>query len=304
MVRPGAALAAEVPDLERFEGDVTDPPSMVRAVDGCTTIVHAAALVRTWVPDPREFDRVNVGGLEQAIRAAAAVGARLIYVSSFMALGPTDGATLDEDSPRASKSFHNDYERTKWLADQRARDATDVPVLRLYPGVVYGPGVLTAGNHVTNLLAQHAQGRLPGLLGRGDRRQCLAFVDDVAEGVALAIEHGRAGHGYILGGENRTTLELFQAFARVSGIAVPRRRIPFAVAAGLGRLQRWRATWTGVPPDLTDEVVGIYRHEWAYSSARAIRELGYRITPLEEGLQRTTDWLRAQNLIAAPATTP
>jgi farnesol dehydrogenase len=304
MVRPGAQPGTDASGIEWCEGDVTDPDSLLRAAEGCMAIVHAAALVRTWARDPRDFDRVNVGGLEHAIRVAAKVGARLVYVSSFMALGPTDGTVLDEDSPRMSLDFHNDYERSKWLADQRARSAADAEVIRVYPGVVYGPGVLTAGNHVTNLLTQHAHGRLPGLLGRADRRQCLAFVEDVAEGVALATEGGRAGRGYILGGENCTTLELFQSFERVSGIPVPRRRIPFVVAAGLGRLLRWRASLTGILPDLTDEVVGIYRHEWAYSSARAMRELGYRITPLEEGLRQTTIWLRTQKLIAAAAGEP
>ena len=82
------------------------------------------------------------------------------------------------------------------------------------------------------------------------------------------------------------------AFERASGIAPPRRHIPFAVAEWIGRLQRWRANLFGIEPDLTDEIVGIYRHEWAYSSERAVRELQYSITSLDRGIEQTVAWLR------------
>jgi farnesol dehydrogenase len=202
---------------------------------------------------------------------------------------------LDEESPRTPGPPHNDYERTKWEADRLARDlsAGGSPLVRLYPGVVFGPGALTAGNHVVQSLLQHARGELPGLLGRGDRRLCFAFVDDVARGFVTAVEQAPPGSAYILGGENRTLVDLFEAFARHAGVPPPRRRIPYGAAAAIGWLQRKRADWFGVEPELTDEVVGIYRHEWAYSSARAERELGYRVTPFDQAVARTVDWLRS-----------
>lgn len=276
-------------------GDVTDRASVRAAAEGCEAIVHAAALVRIWMRDPRQFDRVNVEGLRNVVDGARDTGARLVYASSFIALGPTDGTVFDEDAPHAATRFHNDYERTKWVADQLARHlaSTGFPLVRLYPGVIFGPGALTPGNHVVQLLIQHARGRLPGLLGRGDRRQCFAFVDDVVAGFVAALERANPGSGYILGGENRTVQELFETFGELAGIQPPRRRIPFWFATLLGRLGRWRAELTGIEPELTDEVVGIYRHEWAYSSARAERELGYRITPFAEALARTVGWLRS-----------
>jgi len=278
---------------EAAVGDVTHPASLFRAAAGCDAILHAAALVRIWVRDARQFDRVNVEGLGNVIEAAREHASRLVYVSSFIALGPTDGTIHDEDTPRSGTDFHNHYERTKWIADQMARRIEDVPLVRVYPGVVFGPGTLTQGNHVVQLLLEHARGRLPGLLGSGRLRQCFAFVDDVVLGTVAALERGAPGAGYILGGENRTAVELFQAFHAASGIAPPRRRVPFAVAALIGKLQRWRALLLGIEPRLTDEVVGIYRHEWAYDSAQARRELGYVVTPFGDAVQRTVDWLRA-----------
>lgn len=287
---------------ELARGDVTDDGAFRDAAKGCEVVVHAAALVKTWVPDRGAFDRVNVGGLENAIEAARAAGARLVYTSSFIALGPTDGTVLSEDSPRAAGEPHNDYERTKWTADLRAREAASAgfPIVRLYPGVVFGPGPLTPGNHLVGNLLLHAKGKVPGLLGKGDRRLCLAFVEDVAAGFVAAVERAAPGSAYILGGENRTLVEVFERFADLTGVAPPRLRIPYAVAALLGRVQRLRADWFGVEPDLTDEVVGVYRHEWAYRSDRAVEELGYRITPFSEAMARTVDWMRASGHLPGP----
>ncbi len=286
---------------EPTAGDVADGEAVIRAARGCDAIVHAAALVRVWVPDRREFERVNVQGFDAVARAAEARSARLVYVSSFLALGPSDGTPLDETAQVDVARSHNDYQRTKLEADRRARALARAgrDIVRVYPGVVFGPGRLTAGNHVVRLLVDHARGKLPGILGRGDRRQCFAFVDDVVDGVVRALERARRGTGYVLGGENRTPLELFRAFARASGIAEPKRRIPFAVAELIGRAARWRAERFGVEPALTDEVVRIYRHEWAYSSASAERDLGYRITPFEEAIDRTVSWLRSIGEIPA-----
>ncbi len=279
---------------EVVRGDVTDADAYRAAAEGCEVVVHGAAMVKPWARDPKSFDRVNVGGLANAAEAARAAGARLVHISSFFALGPTDGAIFDEETPRASDVFHNDYERTKTLADRLARrlSAEGRPIIRLYPGVVYGPGSLTSGNHVVGLLLDHARGRVPGLLGRGGGLQCFAYVEDVAAGVLAAVERARGGSAYILGGDNRTPLDLFRAFESASGIAPPRLRIPYAVAEAVGLFMRWGAELTGRDPMLTDQVARIYRHEWAYSSELAVRELGYHVTPLEEGVRRTVTWLR------------
>src|SRR6185295_11162517 len=150
--------------------------------------------------------RVNVGGLGNVASAAKAGGIPLHYVSSFIALGPTDGATFDEDTPRASDSTHNDYERTKRDADLLARRLAGEghSIVRIYPGVLYGPGAITPGNHVVGTLLEHAKGKLPGLLGPGDRRLSLTFVEDAVRGVATIVERARPGSAYVLGGDNRT----------------------------------------------------------------------------------------------------
>ena len=294
LVRDGSRWDDRPPGVEAVTGDVTDQDSLHRAAKGCNAIVHAAALVKMWVRDRSEFHRVNVEGLANVIAAARACGSRLLHTSSFIALGPTDGETFNEDSVRRSEEFYTDYERTKWLADQLARNtpADGLDMVRLYPGVVYGPGSLTQGNYIVQLLLQHARGKLPGILGTGALRQSFAYIDDVTAGFVAALDKAEPGSGYILGGDNRTVLELFDCFEAAAGVRPPQRKIPFGVASLIGKVQRWRAVLTGIEPELTDEVVGVYRHEWAYSSDAAARDLGYTVSRLEDGVAMTTAWLR------------
>ncbi len=295
LVRDPERTGCLPPGVRRRRGDVTDPDSLRRGMEGCDRAIHAAAHVRAWDRDPARFERVNVGGLVNVLRAADEAGlSRVIYTSSFIALGPTDGAVADEDWRLPRRTFHNLYEKTKALGDETARQEArqGAPLVILYPGVIYGPGPATPGNLVGSTIRDFMAGRIPGILGDGDRRFCYAFVSDVVAGHLLALRMARPGDRFILGGENRTLRELFRELEGITGVPSPRRRIPYAAAKAAGRLQRWRARLTGREPEITDEIVEIYRHEWAYSSRKAEEQLGYRITPLRAGLETTVRALR------------
>ena len=214
-----------------------------------------AALVKIWVPDPERFEAVNVGGLVNALAAARAAGARLVYTSSFMALGPSGAGALDAERPHPGPPFRNLYERTKARADALAREAAAAgqDVVTLYPGVIYGPGDMTEGNIVARMIADHLNGRLPALVGPGDRRWSYAFVEDVAEGHALALEKGRAGDRFVLGGENATLARVFDLVREIAGVPPPRLPDPLrrrlghragAVAVGRARPATRRSSRT------------------------------------------------------------
>ena len=300
LIRRGSARDRFPEGAELVEGDVTDRASLVRAMAGCDAVVHAAALVKIAAP-AAEFDRVNVGGLENVLGAGAQAGVkRLLYVSSFIALGPTEkgaGGTLDESAPPTppGRVWINDYERTKALSDASARRAIEagIPLVVVYPGVIYGPGELTEGNIVVRHLLDLAHGRLPALVGRPERRWNYAFVDDVAGGIASALERAPAGARYVLGGENVTQAEFYRQVAALGGIRVPSARMPDWIATAAGAAMKWTAALAGKTPRLTPDLVEIYRHDWAYDSARAARELDYRPRSLEAGLRETFDWLKA-----------
>jgi nucleoside-diphosphate-sugar epimerase len=168
LARPSSRLAGLPDGCEVVAGDVTDGGSLQRAASGCEAVVHMAALVKVWVPDPERFDAVNVGGLRHVLDAARAAGARLVYTSSFMALGPSGDGAVDGERPHPGPPFRNAYERTKANADRLAREAAAAgqDVVIVYPGVIYGPGDMTEGNIVARLVADHLNGRLPALVVR------------------------------------------------------------------------------------------------------------------------------------------
>jgi NAD+-dependent farnesol dehydrogenase len=285
-----------LPPAEVQRGDVTERASLQRAIEGCDAVVHLAALVKMWVPDRRLFETVNVEGLRNVLEVARAAGRRVVYTSSFIAVGPAGPEPADESRVHPGDRYRNEYERTKALADGVARQvaAEGQDLVMLYPGVVYGPGEMTDANLVVKMIADHLAGRLQGIVGPGDRLWSYAYVDDVALGHVRALERGRAGERYFLGGPNVTMNELFAALQRLTGAAPPRRHIPYPVARALGLALYGWAELTGQPPVLTHQVVDVFREHWAYSSAKAERELGYRATPLEKGLERTLEWLRAR----------
>jgi farnesol dehydrogenase len=294
LARSGSNLEGLPTDAEIVRGDVTDPASLDRAADGCDAIVHMAAMVKMWTPDRAGFDRVNVGGLQNVLAAAERARARVVYTSSFMALGPAGPVPGDESLVHPGRP-RNDYERTKAAADVVAREAAAAgrDVVILYPGVVYGPGDVTDGNIVVKMVTDHLAGKMPGIVGPGDRLWSYSYVEDVADGHLSALERGRAGERYVLAGENVTMDGLFRTLQEVANVRPPRIHIPFAVASALGYACVLWAEMTGHPPLLTHEVVGVFREHWAYSSAKAERELGYRPRPLREGLAQTMEWLRA-----------
>ena len=301
LTRRATNLAELPPDCEAAIGDVTDAASFARAAFGCDAVLHLAALVKLWVPDPERFHATNVGGFENALAASKSAGARLVYTSSFIALGPSGPGAHDASRPHPGPPFRNAYERTKALADAAARAAAERgdDVVILYPGVVYGPGEMTEGNLVARMIADHLNGRLPGLVGPGDRRWSYAYVEDVAEGHALALEKGKAGDRFVLGGENATLQQLFALLREIAGAAPPRVQIPYAVASLVGRAQWLWAELTGHPPQLTHSEVAVFREEWACDSGKAVSALGYEWRPLAEGLRETVRWLRASGQVAA-----
>ena len=285
--RPGLPERASIVD-----GDIRDADLFVKAAEGCDAIIHTAAMVKIWSPRLQDFDDINVGGIRNAIAAARARGVRLVYTSSFFAVGPTGSSPADESQSHPG-NYGNDYERTKALADEvaraYAREGGDIVIL--YPGVVYGPGEITDGNLVAKLLADQMNSRLPGIVGPGDRLWSYAFVDDVAEAHLVALERGGKGERYLLAGANATLNEVFAIASKRAGRDLTPRRLPFGLARVIGRAMWIWADITGKMPDLTHQAVGIFEKNWAYRSDKAVRELAYRARPLEEGIGLTVDWL-------------
>ena len=268
------------------DGDIRDAARVAGAARHCDAIIHAAALVAVWRRHSREFDDVNIGGLANVLEAARQTGIpRIVYTSSFLAL-PPEG--------RRGAAAWNDYQRTKALASQMADRAVaqGAPLVRLYPGVIYGPGLLTDGNLVGRLIADHLAGRLPGLVG-SDRIWSFAYVDDVADAHVAAIERGQIGARYFLGGENVPQMRAFDVIREITGRPLPR-RLPDWLASAAAVVDELRAAWLGKAPQLTTGTLEILLHDWPLDSTRAERELGYRVRPLRDGIGDIVTWLASQ----------
>jgi len=259
-----------------IDGDVRDTPSVTAAAAGADAIVHSAALVAQWRRDPSGFDAINVGGLQSALSAARTHRiSRVVYTSSFLALPPSD-------SPHALTANH--YQRTKVAARDLARRAAadGLPLVTLYPGVVYGPGPATEGNLVGRLMRDHLEGRLPGVIG-SDRLWSFAFADDVADAHVAALVHPRPAREYVVGGVNAPQGTIFEFLRERRGRPLPR-RIPYSIASITALVLEWYSTVSRRPPLLTRGAVNIFRHDWSLDSAAAVRDLALRTTSINAGL--------------------
>jgi farnesol dehydrogenase len=269
-------------------GDITDLAALRTALKGVESLIHTAALVKMWVRNPREFWRVNVAGFQNLLQTAVNSGIRrIIYTSSFLALGPSDYASGDESLVHRGP-YSNEYEQTKaealdWLRAQGGK----YPVVTLIPAVIYGSGPKTEGNLVGSMVDQYLAGKFPGLLGNGNQRWSFAYNADVVAAHLAAVERGRPGQEYILGGDNRSLNDFFRVLGDLTGVRRPPRHLPYWAGKIAGRTEVMRASMFGHTPQLTPGVVEIFKHDWVYSSDKAAAELGYRVTPLEEGLKKT-----------------
>jgi farnesol dehydrogenase len=293
------AKASFPSEVKLIQGAVENLQSYEKALNGNDAIVHIAALVKMWVPDRSQFDRVNVEATENLIRASSDAGIpRFIYASSFMALGPSNGRPITEEDPRRISKLHNDYERTKYLADQMARGYADkgYPLYILYPGIIYGPGNMTDGNIVAKNLIPFLNGKMP--FGLPIKSWSYVFVRDVVNGFVQVLEGNPESNRYILGGENHTGQSFYKTVQDVTGKKPPIFNIPFPIAKLAGYGEFALAKLFGRDPSLlTHEIVEIYKHSWAYDSTRAQKELGYKITPLRDGLIEMIGWMKNEGFI-------
>jgi nucleoside-diphosphate-sugar epimerase len=279
-------------------GDIQDPDSLRKGMEGCTQVYHLAAYAKNWSRDPSVFFRQNVGGMRNVFEAAKDAGVkRVVFTSTIVAFGPTKrGVVGDETMPRITPRYYTEYEETKSVAEREALAyaANGFPVVIVNPTRVYGPGKLTEGNSVSLMIDMYDRGKVPVLLNHGSDIGNYVLVDDLVRGHILAMEKGRIGERYILGGENANLKQIFQMVDEASGKKHFQMNLPPKVAYLYAGLEKKKAEWLGLYPQITPGWVETFLQDWAYTSAKAERELGYTITPLREGIRMTYEWLLRQ----------
>jgi dihydroflavonol-4-reductase len=284
-------------DVEVSEGDLTDVDSLQRAAQGCDGLFHVAADYRLGARDPAGLYRANVEGTRNVLSAAHRSGVqRIVYTSSVATIGiPADGTPGDEQSANSLDNMIGHYKRSKYLAEEVVREAAQggMSVVIVSPSTPVGPGDVKP-TPTGLLVLDAAAGRMPAYVDTGLN---IVHVDDVAAGHLLAYERGRPGERYILGGQDMSLREILQAIARLEGRSPPRIRLPYGVVLPIAYLAEGFARLSGRSGRITLEGVRMSRKKMFFSSAKAVRELGYRWRPPVQAFEDAIRWFRDNGML-------
>jgi len=279
-------------EAEPVEGDMRDGPSIRRAMQGARYLFHVAADYRLWARDREEIVRNNREGAKTVMEAALAEGVeKIVYTSSVATLKPVAGRSVDETSRHTVESAVGAYKRSKVVAEQVVEHliATEkLPATIVSPSTPIGPRDVKP-TPTGRILVEAATGRMPAYVDTGLN---LVHVDDVAEGHLLALDKGRIGERYILGGQDATLAEMLGVIATLSNRKPPRVNLPRAPLYPLAYAAEAFASLTGKEPFITVDALKMSEHHMFFSSAKAEGELGYTARPYREALSDALGWFR------------
>lgn len=279
-----------------FSGDLLDEQAIKTAISGCEQVYHVAAYARTWAKDPKTYFDINVQGTINILEAAASANVKKVVVTSTVAtFGASNGSPLTEDAVR-SYDFFTEYESSKFIAEEKVqhfvRKGLDVVIV--HPARVYGPGIWTESNVISYMIKSYVEGKWHIIPGDGTARGCFSFIDDLVEGHILAMMNGKPGEKYILGGPNLNFNEFFALLRQITHKNHFLLRVPLPILLLFGWKEEAFSRWFNKEPRITRKWINKYRHHLDCSSEKARHELGYKVTPIEEGIRRTLNWLESQ----------
>ena len=279
-------------DVELFEGDLADPDSLRHAVSGCKLLFHVAADYRLWIPDPDTMYRINVDGSRNLLRCAFDAGVeRAVYTSSVAALGlRDDGASADEDTPVTAEKIIGHYKRSKYLAEQAvlALAGEGFSIVIVNPSTPVGPRDIKP-TPTGRIILDTLNGKMPAYVDTGLN---IVHVDDVALGHMLALERGRPGERYILGGENLSLKTILEEICSIAGLRPPRLKIPHNVIIPVAWVAERIAAITGKEPIATVDSIRMAKKNMFFSSDKARRQLDYHPRPAREGIADAIQWFK------------
>ncbi len=283
-------------NIRVFTGDITDPRSITAAIRECEQVYHTAALAKLFAKDASAFYKINVEGTHNVLAKALEAGVKkLVFTSSCGVMGPSLNEPRCENDPRIT-AFDNDYEFTKFLAENLVKDYIHKGLFTVIvsPSKVFGPGIETRSISVNMIINKFIKGRVTFIPRPGNLVTNYCFINDVVEGHILAMAKGIGGEKYILGGENISYVDLFQTIRSLSGTK----------ARIIQTSKIWVQTWallqwiqykiTSKEPFATAKAIKHVFCNKTFSSRKAIHQLGYQPTPLQEGLHQTIQFLKTQ----------
>jgi nucleoside-diphosphate-sugar epimerase len=259
-------------------------------MEGCDAVIHAAAMYEVGIPKSQRaaMREANVGGTERVLEAARdAQVAKVVYVSTVGIFGNTHGKVVDESYQHPGDEFTSCYEETKWEAHQVAKKmiADGLPCTIVQPGGVYGPGDTSS---IADLLDQFLSGKMP-LLPFPELGICLSHVEDIASGIVLALDKGKAGETYVISGPATTIREAIGVVASLTGRKAPKHALPTPLMKALTPIGPLVGKMMGQPPNLRELISSANGVTFWATYEKAAAELGYAPRGLEEGLRQTLE---------------
>jgi dihydroflavonol-4-reductase len=281
-------------------GDLRQPEALRSALQGCDTLVHVAADYRLWVRDPKEMYAANVDGTRELLRIAREVGiAKVVYTSSVATMGfKSDGSIVDESTPVSLANMIGVYKRSKFLGEQEAIKSARAGqhVMILNPTTPIGQGdakPTPTGRIIVDFLNK----KFPAYVDTGLN---LVDVTEVARMHVVALDRGTPGGRYVLGGENLTLKQILDRMSAITGLPSPTMKVPHAVALAFAFFDETvTGKILGKEPRATVEAVRMGRKFMYASSAKAERELGFKVLPIYNALRAAIEWFVARGY--APA---
>jgi len=285
--------------LKRFRpklalGAITDAASLGAAIpQGTDTVFHVAGNTNMWRGGNAEQTRDNVDGTRNIVEAALARGVRrLVVTSSISAYGPVDGE-ITEETPSLAQNSSVNYQRTKWQAQEIARAAASrgIEVVIMQPGAIMGPYDIGTWSR---LFVMVKNAKLPGV-----PPSLLTFthVREVVAAHIAAADKGESGGSYLLGGENKTMMELVQEVAALLGKPAPAKETSLGLLRAVAVVGDFASRFTGKEPPITPEMTDLMSRRVSTGSAKAQRELGYRVVALKDMAKDCYDWMVSEGRI-------
>jgi dihydroflavonol-4-reductase len=286
-------------DIEIAEGDMRDASSVARAMSGARFLMHVGADYRLWARDPEEILRTNRDGTRNLMQAALKAGVeRIVYTSSVATLAVSaSGESIDETRPLSFEKAIGAYKKSKVAAEQIVASMVaeqGLPAVIVHPSTPIGPRDVKP-TPTGRIIIEAALGRVPGYVDTGLN---LVHVDDVAQGHIAALQQGRIGEHYILGGQNVGFAEMLADIAALGGRRAPWLRMPRRLIYPLAFLAEAKARVTGREPFLTRDGLRMSKYRMFFSSAKAERDLGYRARPYKQGLGDALAWFGEHGYLA------
>ncbi len=295
-----ARPSADTAELRRagvkvFPGDLLDPHSILEAMRDCRQVYHLAGFARAWHKQRATFHRINAIGTKHVLDAASRLGVvKTVAVSTAGVLPPArDGNPVTETAMRRPE-LYTEYERTKNEGEEIAAKyaSRGLPVVIIYPTKVFGPGPVDESNSATLMIRNYLRGTWKIIPGNGKGIMDYVYVEDVAEGIRLAMEKGRPGERYLLGGENVSYERFFEVVSRHASSPHRLFKLPVPLIMGVALFEAAKARILGLKPLITPEWVRKIPHNWSKNSEKAKQELGYQARSFDDAVALTVAWLQ------------